>query len=174
MANSHKHLEKEKPNRKAGRPKKSFDLPVCRNAREAENLTGVPAGIWLDARRRSAPGIDRSGLIHPRVVLSWLYGDGANGESTDWKGRRLKAQALRAELDLEIARGEVIPAGDVQHGISRGIALAFAVWDRQSSLLPAKGKGMDEPGLKRLMIDAAEEAKGAMKSEFGKWIKEKE
>lgn len=168
--------QKTKPKQvtnKTGRPRKTTTLPECATISAAVALTGVPAWVWSDAKRRGSPGFDTRGRLHPAEVLAWIFGPGAQGEdSTDWKGRRLKAQALREELELEVARGEVIPAAEVQRGISTGMSRLFAVWDRQTSLLPPRAKGLDERGIKSLLVEAAEEAKEEMCREFSKITKE--
>jgi hypothetical protein len=153
---------------KTGRPRVASKLPECPTVLAAVAMTGVPGWVWKDARRRGSPGFDRVGRINPDIVLAWWFGEGQKQEeNTDWKGRREKANALRAELELEKDRGELIPAAEVQRGIASGMSRCFAAWDRACSLLPPRGKGLDEKGLKALMIEAGEQVKQELRKAFG-------
>ncbi len=127
-------------------------------------MTGIPPAVWSTAKREGSPGFDRMGRIEPRAVLEWWFTKRSDeAANTDWKGRKLKAQALKAELDLEVARGEVIPEEQVRHQVTAGMSACFAVWDRETSLLPPKAKGLDEPAIKALMIETGESVKRAMR-----------
>lgn len=132
--------------------------------------SGVPKTIIQTAKRDGCPAIDQAGRVHLKELLTWIFaradGDGEGG--TDWAGRLKRAQALKAELDLEESKGALVSKSDIIQEAQTVAARVRSVLEAKLLVdLPARLSGRPADEIERAMSKAFDAACAEL-SEIGK------
>ena len=108
-----------------------------------EAATGIPKAIQQAAKREGCTAFDSHSRVNLEILLRFLFGRDASGEDTNWVLRLKRAQALTAEMELELAKGDLVPIAEVYAQQDQAVAKARAVMTQKfHTELPPKQDGM--------------------------------
>jgi hypothetical protein len=106
--------------------------------------TGIPKATLQQAKREGCNAFDQANRVHLEKLLRWIFRNDADGEeNADWPDRLKRAQALRAEADLEKMKGGLVELSAVHEAQDRCCSKAVAVLTQKfETELPPKQDGM--------------------------------
>ncbi len=117
-------------------------LPTFSSMQACEAATGIPKAIQQQAKRDGCQAFDQANRVHLEPLLRFLFAPGEDGENQNWSDRKKRADALTAEHELEVLRGNVVTLPAVQDD-QRQIAnkLAAVLRTKFETELPPKLDG---------------------------------
>lgn len=119
-------------------------LPVYENMHRCAAATGIPLTVIKSGKRFAKLGTGNR--IELARLLPAIH-DASKGQ--DWRALREKCDALRAEAELEKARGETLDKEKVGLAIRQTVSAFWHALDRAADLeLPPVLKGKDEAAIR--------------------------
>jgi hypothetical protein len=149
-------------------------LPVYDSVAQCSAATGIPEGVIKMVRRKSKEGFAGQ-RVHLGPVLRSIFAVGEGEMESDWKGLKMKYEALLTEIELKEAQDETLDKDATGSAIKRCMALLFATLDRGAEIeLPPALKGLDEAAARDVLVGYILKMKAAMRDGLGELIKEGE
>lgn len=116
-------------------------LPVFDSMAACEGATGLPKAAQQQAKREGCDAFDSHGRVDLEKLLRWLFARGEGSEN--WPDRLKRAQALRAEVELEELNGSLVERAKVRQDMTKAANKAVAVLVQKfETELPPKQDGM--------------------------------
>lgn len=134
-------------------------LPSYPSMQACSASTGIPKAVLQQAKRDGCSAFDQANRVHLGPLLKWLFrSEGADGEENpNWPDRLKRAQALRAEHELDQIRGKFVEIEKVHEQQDQCVAKARAVLTQKfETELPPKQDGCpaaDIASLNRAALD---------------------
>lgn len=89
---------------------------------------GIPRGVLQQAKREGCDAFDSHNRVSLGKLLRWLFRGGEDGdENANWPERLKRAQALKAETELEQMKGQLVKIDEVHAQQDRCCSRAVAI-----------------------------------------------
>lgn len=139
----------------------SSTLPTYPSMQACEAATGVPKSVQQQAKRDGCGAFDAGNRVHLEALLRWLFRGEEGGEN--WPDRLKRAQALKAEKELAVMEGELVPIADVHEQHAQCASKAVAVLTQKfETELPPKQDGMPAERIAEMNRKALDEVRAVL------------
>ena len=146
------------------KPKAKHTLPQYPTIAACSGATGIPVATLGAAKRDGCPAFDAAGWVQLAALLQWIFRPGAE-EGDDWPDRLKRAQALLAEIDLQVRKDELWVKADVLAARRASAQKVRAVLDSRLLVdLPARMAGRPAEEIQASITAALDEAYVALQS----------
>jgi hypothetical protein len=119
-------------------------LPSYPSMASCAAATGIPKAVQQQAKKGGCDVFDQANRVHLDKLLRWIFRKDADGEeNANWPDRLKRAQALKAEAELEKMKGSLVELSAVHEAQDRCCSKAVAVLAQKfETELPPKQDGM--------------------------------
>lgn len=128
-----------------------------------EAATGIPKATQQQAKKEGCDAFDSHSRVNLGKLLRWIFRTNDGEENPNWPDRLKRAQALKAEAELERMRGELVPISEVHAQQDQCCAKAVAVLVQKfETELPPKQDGMPAAKIAEMNRDALDQVRAIL------------
>lgn len=148
-------------------------MPIYDTLQQCAAATGVPLSALKMAKSSGCEAF-RHGRVNFGEFIRWFFGQGTDGDNTDWVKENKRLDALIKRIKLDELKKRIIDFAEVNRFLQQLVGSCFfGELERMSQEFPPVLKGQNENEIQARILADVEKVKADLTARLKSWAQPK-